>query len=145
MKSTLFFILLATIGLIACKKENTKVTQSSAIVGRWSYIKDTVWVYKNGATSFMEGYKYTSGEYVQFNADGTGRDYRTTFTYLFAGDKLTIKYASFTKGGTPYDAETEVSQVTGITGNNMVLFYDYRNYSNGKLTDGNKVIEYLSK
>lgn len=149
MKKLLLFAFfgLFIISVNGCKKENTtKQTQETPlIVGKWNYKSDQVNIYTKSKITGGGPYTYTGGEFIQFNKDGSGSDYNTTFTYTVKNNTLTINYAAYILGGSTYDAETVVSQIKELSANKLTLYYDFTFRDSGNLLNGNEVTEYLTK
>jgi hypothetical protein len=142
---SILFILLIT----ACNKssDNKPVTPPTTdlLVGKWQYKSDEVKIYSKGQQTGGGPYTYTDGEYIQFNADGTGRNDKTTFTYKVVDETLTVNYSAYTFGGQVYDAVSENSHLDELSDHKLTLFYDNTTQDGNGLLTGNSVLEYLIK
>ncbi|MDB5286424.1 MAG: hypothetical protein JWR05_1373 [Mucilaginibacter sp.] len=154
-----YWILLFAFALIAgCKPDpvnyNIPIATTPAVTvkadikilaGKWNYTSDNVKLYVNDTQSGGQPYTYSKGEYVQFNNDGTGRDYITSFTYTLKDDKLTINYSAYVDAGVPIDAYTDTCTIKELSANKLTLYYDnsYKDINN--MLSGSTVMEYLSR
>ncbi|GAB3924461.1 hypothetical protein [Mucilaginibacter myungsuensis] len=119
----LTIIMVLTIQLFSCKKGDTDATptniKTSAIVGKWNYLRDSVNYFRNGVLVHSQVGKYTKGEIMQFNADGTGIDGTLIFTYTLTGDKLHMKYPK----QKDREAEENMPKTLVLTSNKLTLLY----------------------
>jgi hypothetical protein len=88
-------------------------------------------------------YTYSNAEYIQFNADGTGKDYNNTFTYTLKNDQLTIIYSAYLDGTVPVDAVTQTCTIKEISASKLTLYYDNSYKDNKNILSGSIVTEYL--
>jgi hypothetical protein len=156
-----YWVLLFAVALIAgCKTDpvdysittpNTPATTTPVkvdikiLAGKWNYLSDEVKIYVNDQQTTGQPYTYTKGEYIQFNNDGTGKDYTTSFTYTLKDDKLTINYKAYVDAGIPISAYTDMCTIKELSANKLTLYYDNRYNDASNLLNGNTVIEYLSR
>jgi hypothetical protein len=117
----------------------------TTLASKWNYTSDEVKLYVDDKQTAGTPYTYSKGEYIQFNADGTGKDYITSFTYTLKDDQLTIKYNAYINGGVQFDAETQTCTIKELSGNKLTLYYNnsYKDINN--LLSGSTVMEYLSR
>jgi hypothetical protein len=117
--STLIFSILIILLFAGCSKnsENKPITQDHAdlLIGKWQYKSDEVKFYSKGQQTGPGPYTYTGGDYIQFNADGTGRNNETTFTYKVVDEILMVNFSAYTSGGTAYDASSENSHINELS------------------------------
>ena len=87
----LSIILLAGIGLTACKKEIAPkpVTTQDKLLGKWNLITEVTNDYY-GALSHPHNYPFAAGDYMEFKSDGKVIQYNSgssmTFDYGLIGD-----------------------------------------------------------
>jgi hypothetical protein len=146
---TSIFSILFVLFISACSKSpaNKPVTPSNSnlLIGKWEYKSDEVKIYTKGQQTGGGPYTYKNGEYIQFNADGTGRNEVTTFTYKIVNETLTVNYNRYSVGGQSYDAESEDSHIDELSDHKLTLFYDSTAKDSNGLKKGDTVVEYLTR
>jgi len=139
MKHTLkpLLFLLPVAAMIGCSKSNnSNPSKTSSIVGKWNYSSDTVKFYNNGTLDqTLANQGLNTGDYIQFNADGSGLDVQsggtTTFTYTNSNGKLTMNAPAQTIGGQPEPASTEVATIKTLTSTDLFLYFDDTEVNSG--------------
>ncbi|WP_020600002.1 lipocalin family protein [Spirosoma panaciterrae] len=119
MKTSLFSIrigLLVCILAMACKKESD-VTPN--IVGKW---QQQAYQYRivyevNGSQYDKTGTrKLTSGNTIEFKADGTTSGLSPAYTYTLSGDQITLRYGATAETG----KVTLIGDQLTVIGNNII-------------------------
>lgn len=128
MKKLLLITILAAI-FYSCKKDNdankdTEVT----IVGKWTYLKDSLNFYNdNGSFKNNHVEDYTGeGLFLQFNSNGTGSDNGHSFTYKLTGKTLDIHQAAYVQDDIEYPEDDYSVTVLELSKNKLYLFHDYK-------------------
>jgi len=116
MKNTtkLLVVIAAAMVITACSKKNDS-SPSSAIVGKWTIVSDTVRTYQYGTGSSTE-----SGS-------------SSTFTYKLSGNTLTLYTPAQTVDGTAIPASSEIATVKTIT-SSVLYLQENNSYSSGGTT-----------
>lgn len=132
-----------TLLIFSCKKNSSNQNTAVTIVGKWYYISDTVRQSTNGGPFTIVTTKTNySGEYWQFNSDGSGSNYynstTSNYTYKTSHDTLTVFFPSVTTGNTVVPQHSQVLIIKFISSNNLSLFSDQQMVTpngNGEVTD----------
>jgi hypothetical protein len=141
---TYWVLLFAFVLIAGCKRDSVNPT-TPIIAGKWKYTSYDAKMYINGQQTTDQPYNYDKGEYLQFNEDGTGIDYQTSFTYTFKNDQLIVKYGAYVDGGVSYDAYTDTCTVKELSANKLTIYYENSFKDSNNVLNTNTVTEYLSR
>jgi len=106
----IIIIALTAILLNSCKKDNPPAAQPTpSIIGKWNYTKERTQVLSptGSVISDQTTTSFTAGDYIQYNADGTGvasaaGGDMVDFNYTISGNTDTEYQTPITVGETPY-------------------------------------------
>ena len=123
--------------ITACSKKNDS-SPSSAIVGKWTIVSDTVRTYQSGTLLETDANTdLASTDFAQFNSNGTGSSTESgsssTFTYKLSGNTLTLYTPAQTVDGTAIPASSEIATVKTIT-SSVLYLQENNSYSSGGTT-----------
>jgi hypothetical protein len=122
-----------------------KVDSIKLLVGKWNYTSNEVKFYIGGMLTAPDPYTYSNGEFIQFNNDGTGKDYNTSFTYTLKNDQLTITYNAYDAQGLPIDPVIQTCTIKELSASKLTLYYDNSYKDSKNILSGSIVTEYLSR
>lgn len=155
-KHFIYCILLFALALTAgCKPDpvdynhtpptDTVKADIKILIGKWNYTSDDVKFYINGILIPSDPYTYSNGEYIQFNEDGTGKDYNNSFTYTLKDDQLTINYSAYLDGDVPMDSVIQTCTIKELSDSKLTLYFDNSFKDSNNILSGSVMMEYLSR
>jgi hypothetical protein len=131
MKKLSFILIVLAILTYSCAKENKyteiKVDPGPNIAGHWTLYYDTVNTWLNNKQIIFDRITAGGGYYLDFNADGSGKDYYTKLRYKRDGKFLNIDFASYVDPFQGYNVaeRNEVAQIREFTDHKLVIGYDW--------------------
>lgn len=150
MKRSICLVLII-LGFAACKKDNGGPA-SSSIMGRWTFVADTLTTSVGDKLLIKSNY-FSAGGYLQFNADGTGQNqysiiYNSAFTFTQAQNRLVISYPARTiivdRAIYQYNAHTDTLTIKTLSKNHLTLVYDKTTVADS-VAQRDYQVEYLTR
>lgn len=158
MKHFTYWIIIFAVGLVAgCKLDpvdfnhtppvippvTVKVDTLNLLAGKWNYRSNEAAFYFNGMLTAPDLYNYSNAEFIQFNNDGTGEDYNTSFTYTLKDDQLIITYNEYDSVGFPADPVIQVCTIKELSEGVLTLYYDNSYPDTNNILSGSIITEHL--
>lgn len=123
----LLLVIAGVTAITACSKKNNSSPTSSAIVGKWAIVSDTIRTYK--ATTLVEtdvNDELTAADFAQFNSNGSGSTTEsgisTNFTYTVSGSILTLNTPAQTIDGVSIPKSSEQATIKTLTSSVLHLY-----------------------
>ena len=122
-----------------------KVDSLKVLAGKWNYKSSEAAFYFNGMLTAPDLYSYSNAEFIQFNNDGTGEDYNTSFTYTLKNDQLIITYNEYDSVGLPIDPVIQVCTIKELSEGALALYYNNSYQDTNNILSGSIITEHLSR